>query len=106
MDYVSDIELHFTAPLHEPGFADVTVLNSDGLMDSYAGALYYLPVEQEREEEEAGTGDGSGDTGSAGLDGDEAKEPDMSVSCSHARAGGSSLWLVAGLLGFAARRRR
>jgi MYXO-CTERM domain-containing protein len=105
VEFVSDIELHFTAPSHEAGFADVTILNTDGLMDNYAGALYYLPYEEEREEESGGDGSSDGGGDGSELDGEEPKDPDIAVSCSHAPSD-SRFWLLAGLLGLAARRRR
>lgn len=103
---VSDEELSFVAPAHDPGLVDLSVETPDGLNDTrYGGLLYREAVAYV--DDGVDTGSAGGDDGGTG--GDDGEDPD-DKGCSTLSAGGSgsapaALLCLTGLAAVLRRRR-
>ncbi|MEC7986024.1 MAG: IPT/TIG domain-containing protein [Myxococcota bacterium] len=105
-EFVDVNTLKFIAPAHALGFADVRVVNPDGLYDDLSGAMYYVPSpdEPEPEDEVEDTTDMSAD--SDVLEGDGAPKDTSVGSCSHFSSPKEGLGFILMILGVLAWRKK
>jgi hypothetical protein len=104
---IDSATLRFVTPSHAEGFADVKVVNPDGLSDSRAGGLYYIPLPEGEEVPEPSQeiGDSAaGDTSDDESLGGDSK-PGVGGTCSSAKLSDWSWVALVGLV-FGIRRRR
>ena len=99
--FVDTQTLRFVAPEHILGFADIRVVNPDGLYDELSGAMYYVPSPDEPEPEPETQDTANPDADPDELDGGGDIKDSSVGSCSHfssPKEGIGFLFMILGVL--------